>query len=98
MARLDVYRLSDGELVVDCQSDIHRHLDTRFVIPLVPFDSRYPVKQDLNPVADLQGQKLIIVTEAASTISARDIAGTVGNIDGAHDPIVRALDFLTGGF
>ncbi len=98
MARWDVYRLRDGERVVDCQANIQGQLGTRFVISIVPFDSGYPVKQGLNPVVQFQDEKIIVVTEAASTILVRDIAESLGSLDAAHDRIVQALDFLTGGF
>ena len=34
MPQFDVYRLRDGELVVDCQADILSGLNTQLVIPL----------------------------------------------------------------
>ena len=98
MARHDVYRLRQGELVVDCQSDIHRHLDTRFVIPAVPFDTDYPLKHGLNPVLDCAGDKIVLVAEFASTVFVRDIVETIGSVDAESDRVTRALDFLTGGF
>ena len=97
MACYDVYRLRQGELVVDCQADIHRDLATRFVIPVVPFESDYPVKLGLNPVLDCEGQRFVLVTEFASTIFVRDIAKTIGTVGQAADRITRALDTLTGG-
>jgi len=98
VARNDVFRLRQGELVVDCQSDIHRHLDTRFVIPAVPFSSDYPIKAGLNPILEFSGQKIILIAEFASTIFVRDIAETIGTVDAYGDRVTRSLDFLTGGF
>jgi toxin CcdB len=98
VARHDVYRLRQGELVVDCQSDIHRHLDTRFVIPAVSFEADYPVKPGLNPVLNCAGNKIVLVTEFASTVFVRDIAETIGSVESESDRVTRALDFLTGGF
>lgn len=85
-------------MVVDCQSDIHRHLDSRFVIPAIPFDANYPLKQGLNPVLDCAGEKIVLVTEFASTVFVREIAETLGSVDDESDRVTRALDFLTGGF
>lgn len=98
MARFDVYRLKQGEIVVDCQSDIHRHLATRFVIPLAKYDQDYPVKSGLNPVLDFDGGKVVLMAEFSSTIVMSDIAGTIGSLDEAHDRIVRTLDFLMSGY
>jgi toxin CcdB len=98
VARNDVYRLRQGELVVDCQPDIHRHLDTRFVIPAVPFSDNYPVKPGLNPTLEFAGQKIVLIAEFASTILVRDIIETIGSVDADADRVTRALDFLTGGF
>ena len=35
MAKFDVYRSIDGSMLLDCQSDLLRHLNKRFVAPLV---------------------------------------------------------------
>lgn len=85
-------------MVVDCQSDIHRHLDTRFVIPALPFEIDYPLKPGLNPVLDCAGKRIVLIAEFASTVFVRDIAETVGSVEGDSDRVTRALDFLTGGF
>lgn len=98
MARFDVYRMKNGETVVDGQADIHRHLDTRFVIPLVPFADDYPLKGGLNPIMNIEGARLVLVAEFASTVFVRDLRKKVGTLDGHHDEITRALDFLTSGF
>lgn len=98
MARFDVYRLRRDEIVVNCQANIHSHLKTRFVVPLVNQDQDYPVKNGLNPVIEFNGDKVVLITEFASTISVADIVATIGNLDEAHDRIIRSLDFLMGGY
>jgi toxin CcdB len=98
MARFDVYRMKDGETVVDCQADIHRHLDTRFIIPLVPFADDYPLKAGLNPIVTMDDARLVLVAEFASTVFVRDLRKKIGTLDDQHDKITRALDFLTSGF
>ena len=98
MARFDIYRMKDGETVVDCQADIHIHLDTRFIIPLVPFAEDYPIKRGLNPIVNIDGASMVLVAEFASTVFVRDLRKKLGTLDGYHDEITRALDFLTSGF
>ena len=97
MARFDVYRLRDGELAIDCQASAHRHLSTRFVIPLRDAEG-YPAKKWLNPKIDLNEESYVLVTEFASTVFQNEIAETIGNVKSAADEITRAIDFLTGGF
>ena len=36
MSQFDVYRIPDGPLVVDCQTDLLNYLQSRFVVPLLP--------------------------------------------------------------
>ena len=98
MARFDVYRMKDGETVIDCQADIHRHLDTRFIVPLVPFAADYPLKAHLNPIVDMEGTRFVLVAEFASTVFVRDMRKKISTLDDHHDQITRALDFLTSGF
>ena len=98
MARFDVYQMKDGETVIDCQADIHRHLDTRFIMPLVPFAGDYPLKTGLNPIVDMEGIRLVLIAEFASTVFVRDMRKKIGTLDDHHDQITRALDFLTSGF
>ena len=90
--------MKDGEVVLDCQADIHRHLDTRFIIPLVDYADDYPLKAGLNPIFELDGKRLVLVSEFASTVFFRDMRKRIGTLDLHYDEIVRALDFLTGGF
>lgn len=89
--------MREGELVVDCQADIHQHLDTRFTVPLVR-EGEFPAKLGLNPVLDLDDERFVMITEFASSVFRRDIKERVGELHDQQDAIVRALDFLTGGF
>lgn len=90
--------MKDGEIVVDCQADIHRQLDTRFIIPLLPFADDYPLKAGLNPIVNINGAQFVLVAEFASTVFVRDLRTKVGSLDDDQDQITRALDFLTSGF
>lgn len=97
MAQFDVCRLKGGAWVVDCQADLHRHLKTRLVVPLEQDVSSYPIKQWLNPLFDVDGTPVVLVTEFAATIPTSIIAGRIGSLDAHRDQIIRALDFLIGG-
>ncbi len=97
MARFDVYRFAD-DLVLDCQSDVHSHFNTRFVVPMRDASQGYPVKQRLNPAFDLDGARVIMLTEFASTVRVRQLGERVGSLAHHHDVIVDALDFLMSGY
>ncbi len=49
MAQFDVWRTSDDDLVIDCQSDLLGHLNTRLVAPLLTSDRFEVVARQLNP-------------------------------------------------
>ncbi len=98
MPRYDVYRMREGELVVDCQADLHRHLNTRFVVPALDNDGTYPIKPGLNPVLNCGERDLVLLTEQASTVSVRELTEIVGSLDAHGERITRSLDFLMGGY
>ncbi len=97
MARFDVHESRVG-LLLDCQSDTLRHLSTRFVVPLMsPEQAPLPARH-LNPTFEVDAQEVVMVTQFASSVFARDLGRRVGTLDHEHGRIMAALDMLISGY
>ena len=96
MARFDVYRLTDGGLVVDCQADFLADIGTRFIVPLMPLDDAPPANARINPTFDLEGERLVLVTQFAAAIRTSELRSRVGSLDAEHLSVTGAIDVLIG--
>ena len=96
MAQFDVYRVRGGGLVIDCQSDLLDNLPTRFVVPLRAEDSS--VMRRFNPILQVEGRDLAMVTQLAGAIAVRDIVGIVASAAPHEYDIKAALDMLISGY
>ena len=98
MAQFRVYRLPGGALVLDLQPDV-MSLPTRVVAPLVPTEPRLPAFTRLEPVFDIEGQRLALHTGELAAVPARLVEGEpVADLRGEDYAIRRALDMLFSGF
>lgn len=97
MAQFDVYRIGDG-YVVDCQSNLMRHLATRLIIPLYPPDRAPKPADRLNPSFTLDGIELVLVTQFLGVVplgALRDPAGSLAE----HEYVIKsAIDMLVSGY
>ena len=99
MARLDVYRLPGSRaVVVDVQSAFLDHLAVRVVVPLLPPDKTATPVAQLNPVFDIEGQRLALFTQLIAAVPKRDLTRPIASLTAHHDEITRALDILLTGF
>ena len=96
MARFDVYRLSDGALALDCQADFLDEISTRFIAPLLPPGDAPPANGHLNPIFEVDGERLVMVTPFATAVRAADLKRRIISLDYEHLRIIRAIDVLTG--
>lgn len=86
-----------GVLVVNCQSDLLDHIDSRFVVPLLPANqSPIPAKR-LNPQFELNGETYILLTQSASAVARRELGPVVASLAEHDREILNALDFLLTG-
>ena len=97
MAQFDVHALPDGALVVDCQADILRDLDTRFVVPLLPAGIVVQTGS-LNPSFELAGQQMNLYPQGAASVPRSELRSLVGSLAGERCRIMNALDLLLSGF
>lgn len=98
VAQFDVYRAKGKMLLVDCQSDLLDHLDTRFVVPLILADTTPLPMPRLTPIFDIAGESYIMATQFAASFAKRELGHHVFNLDQERDRILAAIDMLMSGF
>lgn len=98
MARFDVYRLNGGEFVLDCQSDLMAHYNTRLVVPLRRPEDAPLIAARLNPKFNIAGEGLVMVTQFAGAMLALELGETVASLANHDSEILSALDMLISGF
>ena len=96
MAQFDVYRVADG-LILDCQSDLLDALTTRFTVPLEPVTTAPRGVARLNPVFELNGESVMMLTEFAGAVPRRSLSERIGSLSAASYEIKNALDLLVSG-
>jgi toxin CcdB len=98
VAQFHVYRLPDGALVLDLQSDV---IDTggRVVAPLLPVSDAARTLTRLEPVFEIEGSSLALHSGELAALPARLLSGPPVADLTAHDYAIRgALDMLFSGF
>jgi toxin CcdB len=99
MARFDVYR--DGSqigLLLDCQSDLLSHLNTRFVVPLRPPEAAPAPARRLNPIFNINDRPYVMLTQYAAAITVRECGRSVMSLAHEDTAIINALDMLISGY
>ena len=98
MAQFDVHRLRDSpQLVVDCQSDLLDHIETRFVVPLIPPEEAPPPVRRLNPLFEVEGKELMLLTQSAGAILRDRLGPPVTSLAHRDREVMNALDLLISG-
>jgi toxin CcdB len=96
MSQFDVYRLSDGPVVVDCQSDVLAYLQSRFVVPLLP-PSLVEGSAVLNPLFEIDGESMHLFPQGAATVEASELRLQISSLAGHRFTILNAIDLLLTG-
>ena len=98
MARFDVYPgLAGDSYLLDCQADVLSGLATRFVIPLVPAGAA-PRADRLNPVFRIESENVVMATQLAAAVPARDLAKPIVSLADQQPAIMNAIDMLLTGY
>ncbi len=102
MAQFDVYHnpvgtMSNVPFVVDVQSDHLGRMPTRMVVPLARPDSLLQPIRHLNPVFEVDGMALILLTEQAAALPTPVLERRVASLANHRLDIIAALDFLFTG-
>ncbi len=99
MARFEVFQNETGPgYLLDVQSDLLGGLNTRVVVPLLPESSAPAAAQRLNPVFEVQGQKVMMATQFLAAVPELELRVSAGSLAEQHDAISAALDMLFLGF
>ncbi len=102
-SQFDLIRNTTGyrERAVPCfvivQSDLIHDIQTKVVIPLHRPSTYTPVPR-LNPVFEIDGDRLTLMTQEIVGLERSMIGPTIGSIDAHRDNIIAAIDFLISGF
>jgi toxin CcdB len=98
MARYDVYRVPGVPgYWLDCQANILGHLDTRFVVPLLPDAGTPRHVPKLMPLFDIEGVRHVMATQLASAVPTRLLKSRVASLADHHYEILGAIDMLLTG-
>ena len=99
MARFDVYRQpGGGGYLLDCQADVLANLNTRFVVPLLPREEGPLPIARLNPAFRIGEEEVVMYTQFAASVTARELQTAVGSLEEEHRSIMNALDVLLTGY
>ena len=99
MAKFDVFpQKAGGCYVLDCQADLLGALNTRLVVPLLRIEDAPTPAARLNPILDIEGERLVMVTQFAAAMPMRELGEPVCSLLAQQDAINTALDMLIVGF
>ena len=84
-------------MVLDCQSGVLDHLDSRFVVPLLSLASNPNPARRLNPIVEIEGEKFVMLTQAAAAVRRRELGAVVTSLSERSFEITQALDILVHG-
>ena len=97
MAKYDVYVTPDG-YYLDVQADILGDLNSRIIVPLMPINQSPKPAKRLNPLFEVKGQELLMVTQYMSSVPEKILDQPVANLSEHFSEITNALDMLFQGF
>ena len=98
MRQFDVYRMADGELVLDVQTQLLGSFDTRIVVPLM-LPNVAPIRHPrLNPTVVVEDRSYVMVTQFMIAVDRHELRAQIDNLDRYYDQIKLAYDMLFNGF
>jgi len=104
MAQFDVYRNAHPAsrtrlpYLLDVQSDLLDTLATRVVVPLCkPEVLRGKLAERLNPVLEVEGRKMVLLTPELAGVSRKALGEKIANLASRRDSIIAALDLVITG-
>jgi toxin CcdB len=88
----------DGTLLLDVQANLLDHLNTRVVVPLVPFSKAPKPAKVLNPTFEIDETTYVLLTQFLATVPRRVLGAEVAaDLHAEASTIVNALDCLFQG-
>lgn len=99
MPRFSVFKNPDGAgYLLDVQADLLDHLNTRVVVPLLPLNVAPVPAKSLNPVFEVEGEPVAMVTQFLAAVPVHMLKTAVANFEARRHDITNALDLLFQGF
>ena len=99
MAKYDVYPNPSGDgFLLDVQSDLVSDLNTRVVVPLLPSAVAPKPASRLNPIFEIEGEQVVMVTQFIATVPTGILKSPVESLTGDFDKVSAAVDMLMHGF
>jgi len=96
VAQFDVHRLGEA-LVLDCQADLLDHLNSRFVVPLLPIEEGPLAAKRLNPVFEISGKNYVMATQFASAVRKKELGEVIATLEPRSSEVTGAIDVLIAG-
>lgn len=96
MAQFELYRLKDGQLVVDLQTDLIGIEASRVVAPLRDA-ALYTAFPGLTPSVEVEGATWIVRVQELAAVPRTELRESVGSLRDHRDALKRALDILIEG-
>jgi len=99
MAQFMVYRNPDGAAyLLNVQADVNDHFSTRVVIPLFLVDEISEFARTLNPVFEVEGNRVVMMTQGLAAVPSLLLKQPIMSLENKRTEIVAALDLLFQGF
>ena len=99
MARYNVYPNPGGAgYLLDVQAEVHGLLNTRIVVPLLPLAIAPTPARTLNPLFELHGETVSMVTQYMAAVPVALLKGKIASVEDRRTEIVAALELLLQGF
>jgi len=99
MARFDVHVHRGGSAyLLDVQADLVSGLNTRLVVPLMPVGTAPASAERLNPVFEVQGERVSMLTQFMAAVPLAELGPPVASLDRESDAIFASIDFVHHGW
>lgn len=96
MAQFDLWRLENGQLVVDLQTDLIGIDASRVVAPLREA-GRYVAFPGLTPIVEVEGVRWVVRIMELAAVPGVELRERIGSLVEHRDALKRALDILIDG-
>ena len=87
-----------NRMLLNVQADVLSQINSRIVIPLVPVTPAINLIAKLNPVLNVNGTAVVLMTQQIAPIPIKALGPHIANLNSQSDVIANALDMLLKGF
>lgn len=99
MPKYDVFPNPSGDgYLLNVQTDLLGDLNTRVVVPLLPKSKAPKPATRLNPVFEVDGKHMVMVTQFLAAVPVGVLKSQVANLNDEFEQITIAIDMLMQGF